>query len=440
MGPEAYIFFTKCHLLYVQGMRRSIKNRLVTAYGEQWWDRGVLRALPEAIRDRLAREVERYPDAERHDLLDVAHFGQIIASRHANAFTDDFADPVQAYRSFRRLASVRNRWAHIQTMSHAEVRFAAELMRQILAALRCEEALEIAEMTEQIAAPDVDYIDEHFESEQETVVDQLDHQTPTDLIWQLWNRAQSFLEVEQEIYFSQEIRNRTERAHINLKVHNNAPNSLAWPVVHFRSVQVGIPQVGTETLEALGPGETREIELSCPAAKLVEVQIEVSGQLDSNRLFDFWRTAELPEGVVIPIRQKFTSELDAVQVRDFVANALQTIDTVNPDMTLSEIANFRTAATNLSQESQTKLELLGNLFGRFHLSEESNLGNQLLELIRMLQDFGSKISILDDAIGHTDLDEIRNAVQDLKQMQLAVFRIEDAIRTTATTYQSTVPD
>ena len=397
-------------------------------------------ALPESARDRLTREAERCPGVERHHLLDTAHFGQIIASRHANAFADDLADPVQAYRRFRRLASIRNRWAHIQTMSHAEVRLAAQLMRQILAGLRCEEALEIAEMTDQIDSPSVDCTDDHFESDQESIVEQLDHQMPDDLIWQLWNRAQSFLEIEQEVYFSQELRSRRELAHINLKIHNNAPNSKGWPVVHFRSVQVHIAQVASEVLEALEPGETREVEFSCPADKLIEIQTEVSGQLDSNRLFDFWRTAELPQEAVIPIRQKFTTELDTVQVRDFVANALQTIEIVNSGMTLSEIADFRRAAATMSADSRSKRELLGSLFDRFHLTRESNLGNQLRELILMLNDFEAKINVLDDAISNTDLDEIGNAVQDLKQMQLAVFRIEDAIRTTATSSQVTVPE
>jgi len=424
----------------MQGVRRAIKERLVTAYGEHWWDQGVMLALPEAVRERLSGEAGRHPDAEHHHVLDAAHFGQIIASRHANAFADDFADPVQTYRQFRRLVSIRNRWAHIQTMSHAEVRFAAELMRQILAALRCEEALEIAEMTELITSPIADYIEDRFENDEESIVEQIDHQAPDDLIWQLWNRAQSFLEVEQEVHFSQEIRSKIEQAHINLKIRNNAPNNRGWPVVHFKSVQVSIPQVASKILEALGPGETQEIEVSCPADKLVEIQTEVSGQLDSNRLFDFWRTAELPQEVVAPIRQKFTNELDVIQVREFVANALQTIEIVNPGMPLSEIASFRTAVANLSGESQTKRELLGSLFQHFHLSRESNLGNHLRELILMLQNFESKISILDEAIGNTDLDEIRNAIQDLKQMQLAVFRIEDAIRTTAVSPRVTIPE
>ena len=138
LNLDTYIFFTECHRLYTQGVRRALRERLTSSFGEDWWKKGVEHALtPDQIKN-LHIEIERNPDRERHLLLDDGHFGWIITKHHNEVFSDAFTDTVRTFREFRGLSSLRNEWAHVQDISLARSRQAAELMKHILASLRCE--------------------------------------------------------------------------------------------------------------------------------------------------------------------------------------------------------------------------------------------------------------------------------------------------------------
>ena len=83
---------------------------------------------PDQIKN-LHIEIERNPDRERHLLLDDGHFGWIITKHHNEVFSDAFTDTVRTFREFRGLSSLRNEWAHVQDISLARSRQAAELMK-----------------------------------------------------------------------------------------------------------------------------------------------------------------------------------------------------------------------------------------------------------------------------------------------------------------------
>ena len=46
----------------------------------------------------------------------------------------------------------------------------------------------------------------------------------------------------------------------------------------------------------------------------------------------------------------------------------------------------------------------------------------------LLSQLGSKIQAVDDAIGTTNLEAIKSAVNDLEQLQLSVLQVEETIR------------
>ena len=66
MNSDAYMFFTECHRLYIQGTRRAIRDRLVSAFGEDWWEKGVEHAISADQLQNLQGEIERNPDRDRH--------------------------------------------------------------------------------------------------------------------------------------------------------------------------------------------------------------------------------------------------------------------------------------------------------------------------------------------------------------------------------------
>ena len=117
MGSDAYMFFTRCHRLYIEGVRRAVQECLVSTLGEEWWERGVEHAFTAEQCDSLRTEMERNPDRDRSLLLDATHFTRIISKHHNEIFSDAFPDMVKTFREMRSLVALRNEWAHVQEIS-----------------------------------------------------------------------------------------------------------------------------------------------------------------------------------------------------------------------------------------------------------------------------------------------------------------------------------
>ena len=439
MDVDTHLFFTKCHWLYMQGMRRAMRERLQSAYGADWWGRGVLPALTDTARQRLQDDIARYPEGEPHLLLDAGHFARIVTRHHNAAFADAFRDGQQASRNFWQLAFARNQWAHIQSMSPAQAGQAANLMRQMLAALRCEEALEIAEMIQRgNYEPGSAAADEWHLPEPEPLADQIGRAEPETDLWRIWSQAQSYLTLGKSVILSSNVRNREMQATVQVRVQNTAPDSKDWPVVHFKSVLLDIPGIawgwernrerGARSLGDLGPGQVRDVEIVFPAKQLIAVEFVVFGEVDADRLFQFRQTSNLPDEVVGPLQREFVERLAAIGINEFVNRALDAFEAISPDMTLADVIQMRQSFGQLAESIDERRGLLDALVGEFHLGRETALGQRARELVLALVDFNAKVSKLDAAIGNTDLALISQAVGELKQIQISVLRVEDTIR------------
>ena len=431
MNSDGYVFFTESHRLYVQGVRRTLRERLTSAFGEDWWEKGVEHALPADRRKALHIELEKNPDRDRHLLLDAGHFGPIIAKHHNEAFSDAFNDSIRTFKEFRQLTSIRNEWAHVQGISLARARQAAELMKHILASLRCEEALEIEQMIR----------DFHFDPGSGTTGDSIDdlgheddsfdtHQSAMAPL-EFWRQVQSYLVLEKSVELPDD---ESSPARVMIRVHNTAPDSSDWPTVYFKSVVMRSLErdYWSEQLGELAPGETREVEFLCPKRRLMDIEFEVFGEIDADKLFEFRRTTTLPAEIVAPLQLEFVNDLESIGIKDFVNGVLDEIGSPDPNMRMADIARVREALRRQPDRIREKRTALDELWRKFHLNGASMLGSRTVEIIVALDDFGKKLTVLDDAIGHTDLKLMSEAAHDLKQVQLAVLRVEDAIRTMTT--------
>lgn len=428
MESDAYIFFTECHRLYIQGVRRALRERLESAFGEGWWDKGVLTSLTQDQVKNLQIEVERNPDREQFLLLDAPHFGRIISKHHNEIFSDAFSDSIRTIKDLRRLAGVRNDWAHIQSISFPRARQAAELMKQLLASLSCEEALEVERMSREVAFEPGENMDELPEVPGDRSSEFDSEESPTDS-WGFWRQIQSCLVMEKSVEQSGD--ESGERVRITLKVHNTAPDSRDFPSVHFKSVTISASTSDRKKLGEMSPGDSREAEFVLPARQLVEVEFEIFGEIDADRLFQFSRTTSVPEEVVAPLRKEFMDRLESIGIREFVGGVLEAIDDPDPDLTLGDIARIRESLKLQSGRSEQKRTELAQLFEDFHLTRGSALGGRTREVILALVEFERKLVTLADVMGRTDVQSMAEAVRDLKQVQLAVLRVEDTIRNMA---------
>ena len=431
MNTDGYMFFTQTHKLYVQGVRRAISERLAVAFGEDWWERGVELALHPEHRESLHNEIQRRPDRDRSLFLDASHFGWIIVNHHNDVFADAFNDTIWTANEVRRLTHLRNEWAHIQDISLAQARRAADSMKGILASLRCEEALEIERMINHLGiqpeeGPEPD-LGEDMEFE-ETGFDSPDLKTSP---WSLWHQLRSYLVVDKSVEFFQDERRDTRRAQVTVRVHNSAPDSSDWPSVHFKSVRVNVVGGNAEDLGSLAPGKSAEAQFTFPVMRLVDVDIKVEYQIDGNRLWAFQHSTHLPAEIISPLQKEFVDHLEAVGIKDFIDNTLEEIGNPDQSMTIADIARIRNNIAAFAASSTEKREALGAISEEFNLNRESTLGGRTREITMGLVEFEKNLVALDEAIGLTDLALITNAVDNLRQTQLAVLRVEDTIRTMA---------
>ena len=193
LNSDVYVLFTKSYFLYVQGVRRSIHTRLESSLGDEWWERGVEFSLPEDQLDDIRSQLQRHPDRDRLQLLDTAHFARIISKHHNEVFSDAFPDAQRVVNQMRSLTVLRNDWAHVNEISLARVVQAAEVMKNILASLRCEEALEIEAMIQGFVVDRGSELVEDSMATLDSDDSRLELQYPTHTTWSLWDRLQSYL-------------------------------------------------------------------------------------------------------------------------------------------------------------------------------------------------------------------------------------------------------
>lgn len=148
MEQDAYEIFTRAHRVYIKGVRAGIAECLRTAYGSDWWERGVLSAIGDNQRENLKRDLEKGAPEDITQLLDTAHFARIVQRNHAAAFVSLFPNIDHVMRLLSHLSAMRNQWAHVvdDQWTVPNVMQSVQAMREILIALRRREVLEMNQM------------------------------------------------------------------------------------------------------------------------------------------------------------------------------------------------------------------------------------------------------------------------------------------------------
>src|SRR5581483_913092 len=87
-----YIALSQGVKLYTDAMRRFAQERLIAAFGDKWWEIGVLQALSEPQRANVKRDMEDHPGKKRIDYLDAQHLERVVTKTFSKAFATAFGD------------------------------------------------------------------------------------------------------------------------------------------------------------------------------------------------------------------------------------------------------------------------------------------------------------------------------------------------------------
>ena len=433
MAADAYLLFAQCNAVYVRGVRHAFQERLQSAYGDDWWERGVLSALHEDQRENLETQTQRYPARDPIAALDHAHFGWIVRRHAAAAFSDIFGDSEAAYRRFRRVALMRNDWAHVQALSMFGVMQVIDTMKSILASLRRGEALEIEKISQGIEPQPGDtagdFMAEQTISDMEEIDSDYIPTQPERPQPNFWNQLQSYLALDTSVVVEE-----NNTATITVRVSNTAPVGADHPEVYFNSVRIETRNAGGvrdrrgyhET--SLGPGQAYDAQYTSDVASLAFVEFNVTGQLDWNRYFRFHKSKALPGEVAVPILERFVELFESIGIKAPLTAALDSLRTIDPSMTLADLSSARTRLRNIPESIRGVTEKVGEIHRDFHLDRRHSPGKECREIILLFQQVSEKINAVDNAIGAIDLDAIAQIIHDLEQIQLAIIRLEDAVK------------
>ena len=435
---DPYLLFTQCHRLYVQGVRRALRERLEKEYGGNWWNDGVMGALLYDSRERVKRMMERDPERSLESHLDSGDFGRVVSISRA-AFSDVFADGLAAFNQFRHVARARNEWAHVQDMPSARVIFAIETMRSVLASLRQSEALDVNKLSRNLAGESRDMaanesMDERFEDGADAPDDDYeldDVALPTSA---LWKQLQSCLSVNTSVTMGED-----DNALISVNVSNTAVTGEGMPAVWFNPVEIhannvnmldgsGRERRGVVRTNNLGPGQSYIAQYTCPRNALATASFRVSGNLDMGSFFHFSNPGVLPSEIVSPILDEFFERFEALDIKAPFEKALDTISAVNPSMTVADLLSVPPELERIKSLVNDKANGMGALFKDFHLNGEHPLVKECSEIAGYFGQVARQIETVENAIGSVDLDTIAQVARNLEQIQLAVLRIEDAVK------------
>ena len=432
MTDDPYLLFTQCHRLYVQGVRRALRERLESAYGEKWWSDGALGALSDDQRRNVELALEREPTADLESRLDSLYFGRIVSRRYAAAFSDLFADARSAFAQFARVARMRNEWAHVQEMQPAKTMSAIRAMRSALASLRQAEALEVDRLTRDIAnEPRFASEDDDMDDRPITDADEAGEDYAVDEISSppsgFWQGLHSHLTLDTSVAIDEE----NDNAIITVEVSNTALAGDGLPTVSFNSVQIHAinAEFNRGRYEGnLGPGNSFQAQYVCARRALATASFSVSGHLDINSFFHFQRRGYLPNEIVAPILDEFFERFEALDIKTPFEKALETIRGINPSMTIADLLSARPELERVKSLVANKAQGMDELFRDFQHNNRYSLGKECSEIVGHFKKVARQIQAAENAIGNIDLDTITQVVANLEQIQIAVLRVEDAVR------------
>ena len=452
---ESYLLFTQAHWRYVQGVRRAFADRLRAAYGAEWWRRGVLEALDEPPRRNLERAAAHLPDGELPELLDVGHFAPVTLRNHAAVFAGAFPQVDAAVARFRRLAALRNRWAHLRGPEWDESLAlpALSLMNEVLIPLRCPEALEIVEMI-QASNSQADSSPENLPLELSPMDSAPDEsggpesggpesdepesdepesdgiEIPPSV--RMWQEFQSYLAMDYTLEPHDERPDELVKAHF--RVANLAPSGDGRPQITFRAVHLYLKSGEGDKrydLGALEPGQSAEKQDTLRRRALPGFQVRVEGDIDINRLYRIGSAHNFSGELIDGVLEEFTARFEQIGVKELSDRTMGAVSAFNPNMPFAEVAEMRSQLAELQPVIEGRLRLLTQIQRQFFLHPESGLGLHCREVAQQLTELHGKIRTVDSAIGDTDAAQIHSLIADIQQLQLSVLQVGETIRALA---------
>ena len=439
--PAPSQIFTQAHRIYIRGVRQAIAERLQSAYGPDWWQRGVLAALGENQQANLERELAKpTPPDDLPQLLDTPHFPRIAQRHQAAAFADAFTNLDRTLALFRYLAGMRNEWAHVRDSQWTtqDALRAVQAMQEILISLRRPEALELHQMfQESLAHTDAIPLETLALTEDPPVADDADADERS--LLGFWRSLESYLAVESSVqaYHDEEHDWKGRKtATVLLRVTNTAPTSDDRPEIIFSSVTLEAIGVeyrhgirGPQQLGGLAPGDTVTREFTVTEKGLTSVEFRASGKVDQNKLFQIKRRNTLPDEVVNPLLQQLAADLDHAGIEESLEQVVAVAAAIHPDLTLAEVSARRRELEQLKPQIAQKREALAALFDAYQLNRESPIGAPFREVITLLEKLErEQLTAMDAAISNTDLPAIRAVARDFQQLQISVLRARENIR------------
>ena len=443
MESDPYWLFTEFHQIFVRGMRNAIQHRLRSTYGDDWFHRAVLPAVSDTQRANLTAVLSNPAVDGSASLLDVGHFAHIVRWNHAAAFSDTFPEIDLVLGRLRFLVSMRNQWAHIPQdgMDLDRVVSATLAMQGILVALRCREALEVARLMNE---RNFDHHDDRSLDRAVVENERLGYEHETDVPVDevsaaplaLWHTVQSYLVAEASMEPRDTLDSENEdldsEVLVTVRVTNIAPASEDRPIVKFENVGLLVkpdrPGNGRYGLGTLAPGQIAERQFTLQPKEVAQFEYRIDGRLDTQTFFEVHQNGTLPIGIIRQVLDEFRERFEQIGISDPLTMALGSLEIVKPSMTLADASRVRQELQEVAQRIEEKRTVLGALYQEFFLDPESSLGAQVREVILLLEGLGARIQAVDDAIGATDLQEIKQAVENFEQLQMSVLRVEETIR------------
>ena len=445
MSTDAVMLYTECHALYVRGVRAAVRERMEAEHAEDWWAKGVLTNVSPEQRQQLERRAITQGINSLEELLDVPHFGHLVCG--SGLFADYLADSAAAFRKFLDLVRIRNVWAHVrmENTSVARVVQSLETMEDILSSLRRREALGISTIRRKFSSNPMGVKGEAqglvVEEDNLDALEDFDagfaSYTQASDPMSFWTQLHSYLVMDTTV---EPVEYSTDRSRIRVVITNQSPVGHSAPEVHFRDVSVEVHMSSRSDYQlvegdiqrrTLAPGESFSFTIEMQSRQMAFSEFELVSRVDWDRLFSLTRRGSPPAEAVAPVLDELLERFESLGIKEFLEEVLSSIDGVEPGMTMQDAANLRDALRGFRETVDQKVEAIGCIFEEFLLQDSLRPGAQLADVTKFLDGLSSKINFLDEAIGKTDFALMDQAVNGLEQSQLAVMRLENAIKEVA---------
>lgn len=93
-----------------------------------------------------------------------------------------------------------------------------------------------------------------------------------------------------------------------------------------------------------------------------------------------------------PLRQQFVEHLESIGIKRFVTETLETIESIGPDIPLSNLRAIRESLKSRFARINDKVRALAMLSRELLLNMEHSLGGRINEIVQALGDFVLKFN------------------------------------------------